>query len=440
MTEPMEPGESQAVDVLPRRTKPSRGIRPLVAAFAAVVLVAGTAVAIGSLASDGDSSPEAPVRALFEAAADGDVFGMLEQVAPGEREALREPFADLVTELTRLEVLGEVDLDDLGAYRLEFDDLQLDAEIRSDDLAFVRITGGRAEYSFDPADLPLGPFLASLFGPVESSGPTTGSSELRSDDPGGQDDGVVTVKRDGTWYVSLGYTLAEQARVEAGVSIDDLGDGVEADGAGSAEDAVREIVEATGDLDLRRVLELLPPGEMGALQAYAGLFLEDAEASRPSGYSLTIDELDLESDVDGDVATVKVVSLAATVVTDEGTVRIEDDCVTIEAAGEAPVRTCGNDPTALLGELGLAVPGFRPPPTTAGGGPTPDVGIRAVRVDGRWYVSPVRTVLDAVVASVRTLEPADLEELVSSVQGLLTMGMGGFAMPGASATTGGAGY
>jgi hypothetical protein len=404
---------SPSIEVLPRPAPPRRGLRALLGALAAVVLVGGTVVAVGALGADGTaSSPEAPVRALFDHAASGDVEGMLDQLLPGEREALARPLTDLVAQLERLGVLGDVDLDNLKGYSLQVSGLDLDAQTRRDDLAFVRVTGGTATWSFAPSDLPLGSLLPSVLGAQPSaSSPSRGSTDLGG---GGPDAGLVTVKRDGRWYVSIGYTIAEQARASSGRSIDDLGQRVTATGADSPEDAVRQLLEHGAELDLRGVLGLLPPGEMGALQEYAGLFLPEVEqaiAAEPDRPTITIDSLELASDVDGDVATVTVEKLTGTAtVPGGGSYALDaDGCVTIREPGAAPQRTCVDD--LPMQELGPSLGGLE----LAGG---TDTAVRTVKVDGRWYVSPVRTMLDGLVASLRSVQPGDLSSLVQTLQGL----------------------
>jgi hypothetical protein len=264
-----------------------------------------------------------------------------------------------------------------------------------------------------------------MLGPMAAaSAPSSGSTNLAS----ASDAGLITVKQDGHWYVSIGYTLAEQARTAAGVSLDALGQRVTPVGAATPEDAVRQLVQDGAKLDLRGVLGLLPPGEMGALQEYAGLFLPKAEAALAADADkpkVTVTTLDLSSKTDGDVATVTIDKLAGTAVSGDTTVTLADGCITEQTAGGAPQKTCGNDPSALLGNLGVAgLPGLG----QLGAGATADVGIRVVKVDGKWYVSPVRTVLDGVVSSFDAIKPGDLAGLAQAIQGLTkTLESGGGA-------------
>jgi hypothetical protein len=400
-----------------------------------VALVGGTVVAVNAFggSDDSTSTPDAPVRALLDAAASGNVSKMIDQLVPGERDALQQPITDLVGQLERLGVLGKLDLGNVGAYKLRIDGLALDTQTRRADLSFVKITGGTATYSFDPADLPLGPLLSSVLGAKPTSSPTSGSTSLG----GGGDTGLVTVKQDGHWYVSIGYTIAEQARTASGASLDELGQRVTAAGAATPEDAVRQLVRAGAALDLRGVLALLPPGEMGALQEYAGLLLPAATsalAGDADAPKITIDGLDVSAKVDGDSAVVKVDKLDATVVTGATTTTLRDGCVTVAAPGQQPAKTCPGDATGMLGNLGALGGGGLPGLDKLAAGAV--TGLRAVRVDGTWYVSPVHTVLDNLVATLRAIQPGDLSGLAQTLQGLTkTLESGGGIAPDLHLTT-----
>ena len=85
------------------------------------------------------------------------------------------------------------------------------------------------------------------------------------------------MEEDGRWYLSLFYTSAESAREEAGDE-DIPEEGVTPDGGDSPEAAMDAILDAVEDLDLEAMIAALDPDEMQALQRYAPLFLDDAQA------------------------------------------------------------------------------------------------------------------------------------------------------------------
>jgi len=388
----------------PRR---SRGRMVALGVAAAAVVVAGVFAAV-SLGSNDDNSPTDPVRAMLDAAQRGDAIGVLEQLDPGERDALRGPLTELTTQLNRLGVLQDASLSHISGVDLKITDLGLQATTMRNGLATVHITGGKSAYTIDPSKLPLGKFIRDLAGDALAQGKTSGTSDLKSDD--GSPD-VAVVQRSGHWYVSIGYSVAEAARKEQHVSISDLGDGVAAAGAASPEDAVRDLIGAITKLDVRRMIELMPPDELPSLHEYAGLFIDDAEkatASMKDSYSITIPTLELGADTSGDQSLVTIKKMALTGTFGDFTLSFKDGCADFTVPGGAPQHVCqGANPTDILKSFGVSSDLQAPKFSFAG--KHAKVGIVATKVDGKWYVSPTRTVLDDVVASLKLVQPSDLD-------------------------------
>lgn len=379
----------------------------------ALAVVAGGAFAAVSLASSDSGNPEDPVRELLAALDEGDVLGALEQVEPGERDALREPMIDLVDALNELEVLEGASLEDLEGIDFSFEDVELSSEKVADDVAHVMIEGGTAAYDFDPAELPLGDFVTQFVDPADLE--ASSDEEPIEPDPEGY---LTTVERDGEWYVSFGYSIAEQARVDAGVSFDEMGEGIEAAGAASPEAAVQELLAAASRLDLRRALELLPPGEMGAVHRYAGLWLEDAEASLDDlgEFELELGEPELEVRGDGSRRSVLVSIPSARFSANGMTFEYEDGCATITGPGMPGQEICnGDDPFEALAEQGFPIDmfGIPPFPELSITSNPPEIGIVVTEVDGDWYVSPIGTSLGALADTLGAMERADLDAIVA---------------------------
>jgi hypothetical protein len=396
--------------------------RRLVVGLAIVaVLIAGT-FALVNLAGADANEPTDPVRAMFDAAEERDILGILEQVDPGERDAVRGPLEDIVEELNRLDVLEDASLEELTGYELEVEDLQMEATEVRDGLQSVRITSGTSTQRFDADDLPLGGFVRELIGDDLDSA-AEGRSELAEED---DEAPIVVVERGGRWYVSFGYSIAEGARRSDGRSIEELGEGVEPDGADSPEDAVREFMLAAAELDPRRLIELLPPDELGAVQDYAGMFVEEAEglgAFARRTVELDISTLELDADTDGSHALVKVEELEFTAEGDGFGASFRDGCLSYEIPGAEADEVCeGDEPTDALPFGDLEIPEFSFVEKSL------EVGFVATRVDGKWFVSPVRTILENVVAALRLVEPDDLDKGVDwleNLQGLFTESFGG---------------
>lgn len=400
--------------------------------------VAGGGLFAALALADESNEPEDPVRELLSAIDEGDVLGALEQFEPGERDALRERMVRLVEELNGLEVLEGVSLEELEGVDFGFEELELSTETIADDVARVTIEEGRASYAFDPAELPLGDFVKDLLGDaLDEAEPSEHEDDIDSDG----DDFVATVKHGSTWYLSLGYTAAERAREDAGVSFDEMEAGVEAAGADSPEQAVRELITASSELDLERVLELLPPGEMGALQRYAGLFLDDAEDAVDEvdgAFEVELGELDLRVDEDGDEAKVFVSMDSFSASFPEGEIDYEGGCARITGPDMPPVEQCeGDDPYDVFDQFGAGGMGFDPealsevePPELSFTDDPPAYGIVVIEVEGEWYVSPTRTALDPLIETLAVMERQDLDELRRYVEDLFatfTSAIGGFS-------------
>ena len=394
----------------PRR---SRG-RTAVGILAVVAVIAGAAFAAISLGGSDSNTPEDPVRAMFAAAEQGDMLGVMEELDPGERDALRGSLSDIVDELNRLDILHGASLKHLSGAEIKVKDLDLASDKVDDGLAHVRITKGTGSFDVDASKLPLGGFSKDLAGDSLKSAKSSSSDSLKSS---GKTDFITTVKRGGRWYVSIGYSLAEIARVDAGKSRADLGTGVAANGTSTPEAAVRDMIMAATKLDVRRLVELLPPDELGAVQDYAALFLGQAEQGAQDAkgqFSIEIPTLELGASTSGDHATVKVTKLAISATFGELSFAYKDGCfdfTTPAASGPPTAKHLCNltNPTALTDALGL--PADLTPPKLSFTDKKVDAGIETTRVDGKWYVSPTRTSLVGLVELLRLFQPSDLTAL-----------------------------
>ena len=179
-------------------------------------------------------------------------------------------------------------------------------------------------------------------------------------------------------------------------------------------------LEGLEALDLTRVVATLNPNEFEALQRYAPLFLADAQASLDdSGVTLTADDAEYAVSGDGDQRSVSIDRLHVAITSEEGdgAVTLEDGCWTVEAPDES-VELCGSATELPLDDL------FEDPQ------PIEDVlssfeaafadyenpGFLVQRVDGQWYISPIATVAEQILAVVGALSRDEIEELQSTIQ------------------------
>jgi hypothetical protein len=398
----MSPTEPEA----PRRRPPQ--------AYAAVAIgllgmVAGAVFFARSLtgAGTGASSPDEAVRRLFAAASNEDVLGVLEALVPAEREAFGDSLVGIARELGRLGVLrADLDLSDVPGIDLEFTGLRFSTKDLAPGIAAVAVVEGTARTRVDPAAAPLGDVVRRRL-PVEELRP----SEETEDLSGGEVE-MVAVREGGGWYVSLWYSLAEGMRREAAAPLPPFGHGVAARGAATPERAVEDLLRAAAGVDLRRLIELMPPDEARALHDYAPLFLPSAEAGAAEArreLQGEIRALDLEAKVSGSTAlvTVRSISFGARIPGLGMAVDYDGRCVSVQGpSGDVvrPERVCDRGVGAVAQLPGLRAPGL---------------GFVAVQRDGLWYVSPTRTVAGGLLAILRALDPDALDAAIREFESLL---------------------
>lgn len=393
-------------------------------------------------ASGGADNPEEAVRSTLEALGNEDMIGAAEMLLPAERRSLTEPLFEIVEELKRLEILDPgLDMSNVAGIDFDFADVVYEVETLTLDLAVVRLLGGQTSAAFDPAQLPLGRLVLDRIDRADLGQATRDVEQI---EPG--DDGIAVVRRDGRWYVSLAYSVAEVARRDSGLPLPDPSLALVPRGAATAEDAVESMLRAGIELDARRILELLPPDEAAVVHDYAPLFLADVEAAAARAHkemkvneiSVELDRLDLSSSptsrghlvtIDGFSASVTSPVLDAQLDITESEAHVVstspdgwgtelhfvDGCVatTYSEPGQRPVieEFCEDDVPAALDEMF----GFGELPDFDIFTTPPRVGILAVEVDGDWYVSPLGTLLGAQVDTIAAIDGAKLEALIDWV-------------------------
>ncbi|HEX4902583.1 MAG TPA: hypothetical protein VFV42_07220 [Acidimicrobiales bacterium] len=450
---PME--EPATVDPVPVGTEIRRGPlggRIVAGALGAVLLAGGVAFAATQAGDDGGAeTPEAAVEQLLDAMADEDLLGALASLDPGERDTFREPVEDLFEELERLGVVGSsFELTGVDGVDIEFDDVTFRTEPVVDGLARVYVTGGSATYAVDGSELPIGDFLADTldrFGVDPGALLETDTEEAIA----GEDTFLVARDTGDGWRVSIGYTAAEAARESMGAPAPPA-TGMEAIGADSPEEAVEGLLRAAAAIDIPDAVARLSPDELRALHHYWPVLVDPSELPSADDLDVSVElsELELDADTDGDRAQVLVRRIGADVASEDftGGATIADGCITLrgdavdaaqEELGIDGDTVCQDDLPEIFEEamgqldgsglgfgLGgiddLVVPGLDPAQGT--------FGITATRVDGQWYVAPIRTFADLGIAGLRTVEREDLEVAVDAIKGFFGGGFFGGGMVG----------
>lgn len=286
----------------PRRRRVA-GIGATVATLAAGLGL--TTIALNGAGDPGAPSAEAAVTRFVEALEAQDVLGMIDILDPAEVPAARAAVETGRNEAERVGLVsGGLTLDSVAGVDVDVTDLSLTTTPVFDDMAVVAATNGTASISFDPVAFPLGDALAEYFDRDSLRGSATaelGGRELPVQ--------VAAVRRDGRWYVSTSYTVAEYLRL-----VDDRPPAPETAslspiGSTTPEAAAEAWYDALVSFDLDAAARLVAPGAGDAVLRYANVWLpsavDDLEQLRADGWDLQLDGLRMQIDGDSDVRTAR---------------------------------------------------------------------------------------------------------------------------------------
>ena len=408
--EPIEPTSGGGRSGRSKLLVGSAVVAVLAAGAAGVFAVRG----MSDSAEGGAATPDELGVALMTAVENEDALGAADVLLPGERDLLRQPMIDLVAELARLEVLSpEADLGKIDGFDIVFENESVAVESTNvADIANLTMTAD-ATITVDGSVVPVGDLVTDNMDPsdvdeMRSSTETTDESfDLE----------MTAVELDGRWYFSLFYTLAESVRGDMDAADIPL-EGIGAVGADSPEGAVDQLFASVEGLDLRLMMQTLNPGEAGALQRYAPLFLGDAEealAEVPLEWTISTREFRVEGDGDQRTVFIDAIAIDGNLDGEEFSVAVKGDCVSAEFQGET-FEQCTEDATAspelddLLAEA-PAVKEFLETLSEAFADVEP-MGLELRQYDGAWYVSPVSTFSEAVLKVLRALDRDEIDRLV----------------------------
>lgn len=403
---------------------PKRSKATLIGAVAGVTaLVAAGAFAVvritGNDTQGGAASPAEVGTALTTALDNEDILGVIDLLLPGERETFREPLVEFVGHLSRLEVLStDADLSKIGGLDIQFTDVTVREEPTNvADITNIYLSGS-STISVDGQAVPIGDLLIdeAFDGerPDMDAAPETDEFE---------DTQMTVVERDGRWYLSAFYSLAESARAEF-EERDVPETGIEPKGGDSPEGALDTMFEAVSDLDLEGAMAALDPTEFEALHRYAPLFLDDAQdAIDEIGIDWGITDTAYEVTGEGSRRTVQITALtfrASAPDLGEVEVTLDGDCTTFSFDGEPSETICTDEvQQGALEDLGLGseVEGFVETVQAALEDAEP-AGIAVHEVDGQWFVSPMRSGFDLFNGLLAALDADELRDIVRAASDL----------------------
>lgn len=425
----------------------SKSRRGLLLGVGALVLVAG----LGFLAfrffsggaSGGASSPEAAIDQLITSVNERDAVGFVDVFDPDEIDAWIGSFEPAFADFEEIDEDGQSTNDLSEVYTSIFEsfdytltgpngedvtyeieplgDSETISRVRVEGLDFAIETGDAdSAIIFSDGGVPLavdvsqfdatrlelrderGGLAARLFIPGEPAADEF-AQDVHLD--------LVTVQKDGKWFVSIGYSILELARQNGGfdnfVSPDygrafELVESQEG-GAESADAVVQEFFDSIGTLDYENMIRLTDPYATPYLHDYQPLIddsVDDGERRDVARETdIRIDELELEvSEWEGRTL-VTFDDVNGTSSQGDFFLDTQNWCITVEDEFSQD-RACARDGIGdLLFEAGstMNATDFIPDET----------GVIVVERNGRWYLSPLATMgyyMDQIAADAVALQ------------------------------------
>lgn len=420
---PFDPWAGATATVVPNSEvlghKRSKG--KMIGGLVAVVALLGAGgFAVTRIVAGNDGGADNPTEVgseLMKALGEEDVLGVVDLLLPGERETMRQPLLDMVDNLKRLEIVdGTATLDKIGGLDIGFEGVEVEPQTTNvDDITNIRITGV-GTVSVDGQQVPIGPLLIDeAFGgerPDMDSDPQESTIDWK----------VTTVKRDGRWYLSLFYTLAETFRDQGGQDIPEAS--VVARGADAPEGAVQAMFDAVSDYDLEALIAGLNPNEAEALQRYAPLFVDDAQNAIDDAVgtfhveitdakytvngtgdrrSVGIDAITVHAYGNEEDVTVKISDGCAVVTVDGDTIDSCEDKESIDSTLEALGLGDNEELQSLIDTIKRSFADMRP------------IGLTVQQVDGKWFLSPIGTFADGLLSVMSALDKGELTEIIHGI-------------------------
>ncbi|MGA6167627.1 flagellar basal body protein FliL [Amycolatopsis magusensis] len=389
--------------------------------IALVVAVGGgvTWFALSQSSSGGAETPTLAAQNLANTIGSGDVVGLLSTLAPAEASLFTDPIEEVATELKRLEIVRqEADPKALSGMEIKTEGLVFDesqSQQVNDHLTITKLTAGKITVTADFSKIPLTKeFLdAALSSDDVPTGPETETIDIAEEvrKNKGEPVRIATVKVDDAWYPSLLYTIADYALLEEKTAWP--AQGIAANGAASSNDAVKELLQAALDADIQRVIELLPPDEMGALQDAGPAILEAAGREKPSGAKVLKLETESSSVGGGTRATLTALEMQGPDGEDFKLSK-DADCYSMTMEGRTE-RICASELADLIeSESDSSMPpAVKQALTSLGTGILEQgVGVITTEVSGKHYVSPIRTLSEQGMTVLRSLQPGDIKALL----------------------------
>jgi hypothetical protein len=371
----------------------------ITAAGIATMLLVGMLAISSLVGSGGASSPEGVVRRLADAVSHEDPLEAADVLSPTEVRSLHETLDAAETKAAELRLV-EAASAPLSGVDFSVDDVRLTTTPLGDGFAKVTIEGGTLSASTQKSK--FSPLMQKVLRDTEDNSASVDLARL--DEQRHVPTFVVVVRQEGHWYVSAAYTALEYVRVYNELPGADLGSGERVAatlGADSPDAAVQDAMRALQRSDWTKLMTLVRPDEL-PLYDYRDALLALAQREEWKT-TFTIDQLSTTSEVHGDTAKVE---LHASGTTDSGRWSVDGGCFTQppdpESSSGRYAICLPKAPVDVFDLYGLTTP-------TTADGPSQ---ITVVQRDGRWFVSPVGTVLDVLNTWIRNIDRRGLYSIL----------------------------
>jgi len=387
-------------------TRRRRPMGSMIAAAGVATLVLVGAFAVSAVVGGGGAnSAEGAVRRLADAISHEDPIAAADILAPDEVRSLPDTVTAIERKAKELELVQTAGAP-LAGVDFDIEGLHLSTQTLGDGYAKVTVDTGTFTASTHKAQ-----FSALMQKALHGSKDNTARSDLATLAATHRlPTFVVVVRRGGHWYVSASYTVLEYVREWNELPEADFGSGertVSTLGADSPDAAVQESMHALQREDWAKLMSMVRPDEIPFYDYRAALtqLIRRSRAGDGSTSNFTIDKMTTTASTEGDTAKV---SLHASGRTDSGRWWIDGGCFrpigdatsfsTSGASGDSSSTvdtrsTCDMSDPYYFSVLALPF-----------GGLDANSQITVVKQDGRWFVSPVGTVLDLLDRAVAKLD------------------------------------
>lgn len=387
--EPTKPAPAPRPPRGPRGSGPKwTRIGAIAGALALMAVIGVIAFRAFTGATGGAGSPEAAVRNLADAVSKEDAPAALTLLPPGEVRSLKSVFEKATSKASKAGLVRAAN--PFGGFDLTITDLRLDVQKLAKDVSKVTVQAGRIGYAVDEK---------AALTPVQSV-----LAQAREDADGGAGWGkgevslaptrdrtalvLMTVRQNGRWYVSPTYTALETWRENSGLP----GANFSLDlskvttGSKSPEGAFNDFSAAVQAFDSNRLIDLLSPDELGgaarryrqAIQVGTGEFFSDLKSEVTFRVN---DSHPVVQNKHGGSAEVAISSASGVTSSGGDSARwsLEGTCLNVISSGDRS-NQCRAELDAESGVSELA-------------NATPNFFVSITSYHGRWYISPVQTVL-----------------------------------------------